>query len=406
MLLIITTFVVTLTYIVFSIIEARRHEKAVKKQFKHRIHVNGIRGKSSVTRLVAGAMREAGIKTVAKTTGTNARIMVSNSIDWPIERKEANISEQRKLIKKYLGTSYKAMVFECMAINPIYQKYLEEKIMHSTIGIITNVREDHMDKLGNTLEEIAKNLALTIPYNGHFITSEKNKKIREIFETICNERGTKMHSVGFKKIDDKIIQGFEHFEHKENVAMTLCLAEILGIDKRVAIKGMQTALPDPGAFKVQPFEVDKNQTIYWANLFAINDRESFVKTLKTIDFSIEDTNKKAVILNNRKDRPERVSQFVDIALNNFKFDYVFTFGDYEKQVIKEVGRHKSRNKPQVICLGNSTEYSDANGELLWQKIIDNIPSENCLLVGAVNIHTPQSQNLLSILKTEEWPNAV
>ena len=35
-----------------------------------RIHVSGTRGKSSVTRLVAAALREAGVPTAAKTTGT------------------------------------------------------------------------------------------------------------------------------------------------------------------------------------------------------------------------------------------------------------------------------------------------------------------------------------------------
>ena len=38
-----------------------------------RIHVNGTRGKSSVTRLVAAGLREGGLKTFAKTTGTAPR---------------------------------------------------------------------------------------------------------------------------------------------------------------------------------------------------------------------------------------------------------------------------------------------------------------------------------------------
>ena len=37
-----------------------------------RIMVNGTRGKTSVTRLIAAILREAGIRTWAKTTGTQA----------------------------------------------------------------------------------------------------------------------------------------------------------------------------------------------------------------------------------------------------------------------------------------------------------------------------------------------
>jgi poly-gamma-glutamate synthase PgsB/CapB len=400
MLLLLLTLLFIIGYTVFSVQAARQHEKNIKSQFKHRVHVNGIRGKSSVTRLISGAMREAGIRTVGKTTGTNARIMVSHTIDWPVERKEANISEQRKLIRRYLGTKYKAIVFECMAVNPLYQKYLEDKIMFSTICVITNVREDHIDQMGRTLPEIARSLSATIPRNGHLVTAEKDREILEVFQQACNEKGATLHAVGRKRVWNDEMAGFDHFEYKDNVAITIHVAGLMGIDRKTALRGMKKSLPDPGAFKLQSFAVGPN-TIYWANLFAINDRESFVKTVKTLSFSMGSKHKKAIILNNRKDRPERVAQFIDIALNNFKFDYVFTFGDYERRVVREVKQHKSRNKPKVICLGNSTQYRDANGKLLWQKIQENIPGEPCLLVGAVNIHTMQSQNLLKTLSKEE-----
>lgn len=386
-------------YGMYSIVAAKWHRERVKKQFPYRIHVNGIRGKSSVTRLVSATLRESGIRTVGKTTGTNARIMVSHRSDWPVERAEANISEQRKLIKRYLGTRYRAIVFECMAVNPLYQHYLEKKIMHSTIGIITNVREDHTDQLGTTLPEIAKSLSATIPRNGHFITSEKNKEILDIFREVSVQHGTQMHAVGNKRLSLADMKGFKHFEYKENVLIALEVAKIMNIDPQVALRGMKKALPDPGAFVLQPFEIGKKQ-IYWANLFAINDRESFVSTVKTISFSVGTKHKKAIILNNRRDRPERVEQFVDIALN-FKFDYIFTFGDYEKQIVRLVKKSKIKRKPIVICLGNSTKYRDANGELLWQKISDKLPEEPTLLVGAVNIHTNQSQSLLQTLLSTE-----
>ncbi len=111
------------------------------EEFEHRIHVNGIRGKSSVTRLIAAALREGKVKTLGKTTGTAARILVNHRKDIVVPRKEADIVEQKRILDSYRNAGYKAVVFECMAINPIYQNYLESKIMHSTIGVITNIRE-------------------------------------------------------------------------------------------------------------------------------------------------------------------------------------------------------------------------------------------------------------------------
>jgi len=47
----------------------RAHERRIR-QLDVRVHVNGIRGKSTVTRLVAGVLREGSLVTVAKTTGS------------------------------------------------------------------------------------------------------------------------------------------------------------------------------------------------------------------------------------------------------------------------------------------------------------------------------------------------
>ena len=44
-------------------------------QLDVRVHVNGIRGKSTVTRLVAGVLREGGFVTVGNTTGSAARVI-------------------------------------------------------------------------------------------------------------------------------------------------------------------------------------------------------------------------------------------------------------------------------------------------------------------------------------------
>lgn len=392
-------FVLALTYVIHGVYVSRRHQRDMQKSFTHRIHVNGIRGKSSVTRLVSASLREGKIKTVAKTTGTAARIMVSHKNDWPVTRKEANIAEQRKMLKMYMRSHYKAVVFECMAINPIYQKYLEHKIMYSTIGIITNIREDHTDMLGKTLPEIARSLASTVPLRGHLITAETDPVLLAVLAEVCDERQTKLHAVNTARVSDKNMAKFTHYEYKENVAIALKVAELVGIKKRVALAGMHKALPDPGAFILKKYK-HRNKTVYWANLFAINDRESFVQTVNALSFTAQNKPKKAVILNNRHDRPERVSQFVDIAINSVGADYIFTFGDYEKQVVREVKRLGAEATVKVVHFGNSTHYRDAKGTLLFDKIVDAIDDPECMLFGAVNIHTQQSQALLRLIESE------
>lgn len=396
---------VVFIYTLRSYILMRKHECTIGK-LAIRIHVNGIRGKSSVTRLVSAALREGKVKTLAKTTGTAARVITSHRRETPVFRKEADIAEQRRTIYKYIERStlkkkYKAIVFECMAINPLYQRYLENKIMQSTIGIITNVREDHTDVLGKTLPEIARNLASTIPYRGHFITAETDPAILSIFRDICLEKHTTMHAVGSMKISTKHMAKFSHFEYKSNVAIALKVAQLVGIPRTTALSGMYKALPDPGSFNLKRVSKIKNKTVHWANLFAINDRESFVLTVNQLHENVGKQCKKAVILNNRTDRPERVAQFVDICVSDIDADYIFTFGDYEQQV-----QHELRKYPdcqiKIVNLGNSTQYKNATGTTLLAKIRSSIEEKNVILYGAVNIHTPQAQALLATLEKRKY----
>ena len=53
-------------------------------QVQIRIHVNGIRGKSTVTRLLGGMLREGGFNTLSKTTGSAARIIMPDGSEIPI----------------------------------------------------------------------------------------------------------------------------------------------------------------------------------------------------------------------------------------------------------------------------------------------------------------------------------
>lgn len=388
-------------YIGFSIRAQRRH-RTLMLSLDHRVHVNGIRGKSSVTRLIAGVLREGGIKTIAKTTGTAARMITNHRTDIPVKRKEADIAEQRKMLNYYLGektkrkSEYKAVVFECMAINPLYQRYLENKIMYSTIGVITNVREDHMDMLGTTLPEIAKSLASTIPKNGHLITAETDEDILSVLKDECIKRNTVLHSVGHMRIADKHMAQFKHFEYKSNVAIALKVGELVGIPRSTAIKGAQKASPDPGAFRLKKLEREAT-TIHWANLFAINDRESFILTVKSLHAKVGTRTQKAVILNNRHDRPERVSQFVDICVREVKADIIITFGAYESQVTQALKKYPHA-QIKVIRLGDSSKYKDANGSQLFNKIASSLNGKESILFGAVNIHTKQAEALLKLLE--------
>lgn len=336
-------------------------------------------------------MREAGYRTLAKTTGSAPRIIEADGTEIPIDRqgKSADIIEQVQVIKKYAKKNYEALVFECMAILPKYQSFLEQNVMQSQIGIITNVREDHVEEMGHTLEEIAVSLSKTIPTNGILILGEENPILQQVIIKEAKKLNTKVILADSSEITKQELDQFSYFQHAENIAIGYALADFYGIDRKVALAGMVKAKADVGNFEITKIAFEE-KNIFWANLFAINDRESFVKTCETIfEYPNYLNLKKVIILNNRQDRPLRVKQFAEISSSDLKFDYYITFGSYENEVEKFLKEKNASGK-----LIKMSGYDKSQGSILNQ-ISQKISEEEFLLVGSTNIHTEQADVMIS-----------
>lgn len=190
--------------------------------------------------------------------------------------------------------------------------------------------------------------------------------------------------------------GFSHFAIEDNVAIGFAIAKLLKIPRATALQAMQTAVADPGAFRIQ-FIKFLQYEIAWANLFAVNDRESFVELSKKLFKQYPDY-QKIVILNNRHDRPTRVELFADLA-QELNFERVVTFGDYESIVNKIF----ATNLAKLINLGNSSSFKYASATEILAQIVSGINSQKILLIGTVNIHTSQAEKLLDFFAEQTNP---
>ena len=102
----------------YGIAEQRRHERNVAR-VPVRVHVNGTRGKSSVTRLIAAGLRAGGVRTFAKTTGTMARMIYPDGSEADVYRVGSpNIIEQTRIMARAVEQRAHALVIECMAVYP------------------------------------------------------------------------------------------------------------------------------------------------------------------------------------------------------------------------------------------------------------------------------------------------
>jgi poly-gamma-glutamate synthase PgsB/CapB len=203
--------------LLLGIIEQYNHNKRLNA-LKIRVNVNGTRGKSTVTRLITGVLKEANYKVIGKTTGTSARIIFwYKKEEKPIKRGPlgANIIEQKKVLKEVSKLGSDAFVSECMAVNPDYQIVFQEKLLKANVGVIVNVREDHLDLCGPTLDFIAESFTATIPYNGHLIIT--HSKYDDYFIKEAKKRNTKTIIADESKIPENFLSEFGYVLFPENV---------------------------------------------------------------------------------------------------------------------------------------------------------------------------------------------
>jgi gamma-polyglutamate synthase len=369
--------------------ERRGYEKQLSK-LKIRIYVNGIRGKSTVTRLIAGVLREAGIQTLAKTTGSAAMVILPNGEEIPIKRRSsATIMELFNIAREYLEKDTEAIVFETMALYPVNQSASQDLLVKGNINVITNVREDHQDVMGESLEEIADTLSLMIPHDGVLITAEDRPYLREKLAENAQERGSRTVYADPNWITDQDLAGFNYLSFKENISIGLAVAEILGIPRSTAMRGMWNARPDVGVVNIQR-TTWKDKEILWIPLFAVNDRESTIISVDALRPYYDPNATRIGILNNRYDRADRAMRFANIAAQDLDFDYWITFGAYEAQVTEQMLK-LGVPRERIINMGFSV---NPTLDQIFDKIAALIQGEQGVLIGLVNIHTPQAELLL------------
>ena len=165
-------FLLAVGYFDYLVLESILNKKS-RAKFKYVIHINGIRGKSTTTRLIDAGLRKCGFKVFSKTTGTVPTMINVNNEDVKIKRLgNANIREQLKMIKKASRQGADVLVLECMAVNPELQYICEKQILNADVTVITNIRPDHIQDMGETLEDIALAFSNTIPTNGQLVIND------------------------------------------------------------------------------------------------------------------------------------------------------------------------------------------------------------------------------------------
>ncbi|MFJ3310537.1 poly-gamma-glutamate synthase PgsB [Streptomyces sp. NPDC086549] len=336
-----------------GVVEQRRHD-ANLADIPTRVLVNGIRGKSSITRLCAGALRGSGLVTVAKTTGTAARFIHPDATEEPVHRKFgiANVVEQIGIVRRAATYHPDVLVMECMAVMPALQEINQTKLIRSTIGVLCNVREDHLAEMGPTLDDVARSLCRSLPEGGVCVTAEKDRF--HILQEEADARDCRLIRADPDSVTDDELRRFSWYTFKENVAIALAVAELLGVDRETALKGMYAAPPDPGVLSVERYRTPDGKRLRFANVFAANDPES---TLMNINQLLElgaVHRPLHVVINCRPDRVERNGQ-MGALIPELAPETVFLIGHPTKSAADAIPSHWSGD---VVDLGGDRRDPD------------------------------------------------
>lgn len=306
---------ITLLLILSGLLEYYHHQQVLSR-LPLRIHVNGTRGKSSVTRLIAAGLRGGGLNAVAKTTGTAPRIIDQQGKDRIIHRlRSPSIGEQVRLLRYFAQDPPDAVVLECMAVQPQYQWISEQEMIRSHIGVITNVRPDHVDEMGPSLTDIALSLSNTVPFRGVLVSAEDT--MAEEIKQVAERRGTRYIAVEESQISDEILDQFSYLEHPQNVALALEVCDRAGVKREHALEGMVEVSPDLGVLVAWKLEFS-NSTVSFVNGMAANDPVSTLHIWNFASRRFTWSGESCVFLNTRSDRRTRSRQLLALVMKEIK----------------------------------------------------------------------------------------
>ena len=378
-----------LVLIISGLLEFRSHQM-VLSNIPVRIHVNGTRGKSSVTRLIAAGLRAGGKRTFAKTTGTAPRVIDAEGIDRIIHRlRSPSIGEQVRLLKYFSAEKPDVVVMECMAVQPQYQWISEHQMVKSDIGVITNARPDHLDEMGPTDVDVVRSLCNSVPIDGALITAEEKHK--NILEKVAEQNGSEFLHSNESSITDSELNKFSYIEHPQNIAIALDVCKKMGIKRNVALTGMHSVKPDLGALIVWKLK-GENGSLQFVNGMAANDPVSTLQIWKFVIDRYPTTSGSAVFFNSRDDRPLRTNQMLELTFEEIKPEHFIIRGDKIEPKVKRLMHHSPETRVQIFSLNDKTDSVS--------KSILGLPED--ILVFAIGNQVGEGQNILKKLSESRY----
>ncbi len=268
-----------------------------------RIHVNGTRGKSSVTRYIAAALRAEGRCTLAKITGIRPTLILPDGREKILRRRgPARMQEQVRLLFRARRLRCDAIVLECMSIAPLLQAR-ETGTIRPTLSVLTNIRDDHREELGASDAERSAALCMSIPSGATLVSLALPQ--RSAVEEHARGRGTRVIHPPADILPCAPV--LPAHVHPENVKLALTVCRELGLDPE-RTRAAVLAEAERGDSPLITIPLARS-TLRFLDGFAVNDVPSAEEFLARWHDALGGWDTLGIVLNTRADRPLRSMLF-------------------------------------------------------------------------------------------------
>ena len=362
-----TILLITLALFVLYLFYERGDLERLRKSVPLIIAVTGTRGKSTVVRLLASVLRESGRIVLAKSTGSQAQyVLPDGSIERVPRRGLVSILEQKDALRKAVKLKADCLVIETMSIRPENHIVESQRILKPDIVVLTNIRKDHTEAMGEQENEIAQVLQLDfadgsrvyLPKEYEHYLDPKIIENQHLSLTVvpANQDNTPVGSQS----------ALSKNEFAENLDLVNAVSKALNIEHDVIAGGIRNAKHDIGRFKIWTLQLN-GKRVFAANAFAANDPESTMKVLARMNELLGSSARPITgLLNLRADRPDRTLQWID-ALNSGlkgKFTRLYVLGGHANVVKRKVdAMNILASKPPNVLTNMIAETMEEDGVL-------------------------------------------
>lgn len=320
------------------------------------IHVAGTNGKGSVCNFISNALEENGYKVGLYTSPA----IFSNSDRFQINHK--NIDEERllnyydyvkNLAKENNITVHEFDIATIIAFLYFYEEECNFAVIEVGIGgrvdstnvikksvasVILKIGMDHMELLGNSLEEIAYEKAGIIKESGTVVYYPQEMEVNKVIEKEANIKNAKLIVPNFENIKNyEISQDYHKFSY-DGYEFNLNLhSEVQRFNAVVAFEVIK--------------ELTKSFDISLANAI-----KGINKT--TVPGRYEIVNKDPIVIIDGSHNPQAVKSLRDTLLKDFPdSEFVFVVGFYKDKDYRKLLEINSDIAYGIICCDSGSERS-------------------------------------------------